>query len=76
MAHSQTPVPEGIKRSIANGRYGEAADALRNLVRRERSAAILTALADINLQLGNLTEAKGECSQGRRRPIPGNMRRA
>jgi tetratricopeptide (TPR) repeat protein len=58
MAHSQTPVPEDVKRIITNGRYGEAADALRNLARRERSAAILTALADVNLQLGNLTEAK------------------
>ena len=51
-------MPEGIKRSISNGRYGEAADALRNLVRREPSVAILVALADVTFQLGNLTEAK------------------
>ena len=58
MAGSHAPVPEGIKRSIANGRYSEAADALRALVRPEPSVAILTALADVNLQLGDLTEAK------------------
>src|ERR1700687_4482494 len=58
MVRSQAPVPEGIKRSISCGRYSEAADALRNLVRREPSAAILAALADMNFQLGDLTEAK------------------
>jgi hypothetical protein len=58
MVRSQAPVPEGIKRSISRGRYGEAADALRNLVRREPSVAILVALADMNFQLGDLTEAK------------------
>ena len=58
MVPSQAPVPEGIKRSISCGRYSEAADALRNLVRREPSVAILVALADMNLQLGDLTEAK------------------
>ena len=58
MVRSQAPVPEGIKRTIANGRYREAADALRDLVRREPSVAVLVALADMNLQLGYLTEAK------------------
>jgi hypothetical protein len=58
MVRSQAPVPEGIKRTIASGRYGEAADALRDLVRREPSVAVLAALADMNLQLGDLTEAK------------------
>ena len=58
MARSQAPVPEAIKRSISHGRYGEAADALRALVRQEPSVAILAALADMNFQLGNLTEAK------------------
>jgi hypothetical protein len=58
MAHSQAPVPEGIKRTIANGRYREAAEALRDLVRREPSVAVLVALADVNLQLGHLGEAK------------------
>ena len=58
MVRSQAPVPEGIKRSISCGRYSEAADALRNLVRWEPSVAILVALADMNFQLGDLTEAK------------------
>ena len=58
MVRSQAPLPEGITRSIAHGRYSEAADALRSLARREPSAAILAALADMNLQLGDLTEAK------------------
>ena len=48
MVRSQAPVPEGIKRSIASGRYSEAADALRNLVQREPSVAVLVALADMN----------------------------
>src|SRR5262245_38323400 len=58
MVRSQAPVPEAIKRSIACGRYSEAAGALRDLVRQEPSVAILVALADMNLQLGELTEAK------------------
>src|SRR5262245_20164254 len=58
MARSSAPVPEGIKRSISHGRYAEAADALRDLVQHEPSVAILTALADMTLQLGALTEAK------------------
>src|SRR5262245_24230055 len=58
MAVSHAPVPEGIRRSIASGRFSEAADALRDLARDGPSAAILVALADMNLQLGNLTEAK------------------
>lgn len=52
------PVPEGVKRSIAHGRFREAADALRGLAGREPSLAVLTALADMNLQLGELAEAK------------------
>jgi tetratricopeptide (TPR) repeat protein len=51
-------VPEAIKRSIAGGRYAEAADALRDLVRREPSSAVLVALADMCFQLGALAEAK------------------
>ena len=58
MARPHVPVPESIKRSIACGLYGEAARSLRDLVQREPSVAILTALADVNLQLGDLTEAK------------------
>ena len=58
MVRSQAPLPEGITRSISHGRYGEAADALRTLVRSEPSVAILVALADMNFQLGDLTEAK------------------
>jgi hypothetical protein len=58
MARSSAPVPEDIKRDISHGRYSEAADALRTLVEREPSVAILVALGDVNLQLGKLTEAK------------------
>lgn len=58
MVRSQTPVPEEISRSIVAGRYGEAADALRTLVRSEPSVAALVALASMTLQLGELTEAK------------------
>ncbi len=58
MARSSAPVPEGIKRIIASGRYGEAAASLRSLAEREPSVAILTALADMNLQLGELAQAK------------------
>src|SRR5262249_30072983 len=58
MVRSQAPVPESIKRCISGGRFNEAADALRILAQRESSAAILAALADMNLQLGNLAEAK------------------
>lgn len=58
MVRSQAPVPEGIRRSIAGGRHREAADALRELAQREPSVAILVALTDMNLHLGELTEAK------------------
>jgi tetratricopeptide (TPR) repeat protein len=58
MADSHVPVPEGIKRSIASGRYSEAADALRALAGPKPSVAVLAALADVNLQLGGLSEAK------------------
>jgi len=58
MVRSQAAVPEGIQRSIASGRYSEAADALRNLAGSTPSVAVLTALADMNFQLGDLTEAK------------------
>jgi len=58
MTRSQAPVPEEIKRDISHGRYSEAADALRGLVLRTPSSAILAALADVNLQLGHLGEAK------------------
>ena len=58
MVRSQAPLPEGITRSIAHGRFAEAADALRTLVQREPSVAVLVALADMTFQLGELTEAK------------------
>ena len=58
MTRSQAPVPEEIKRDISHGRYSEAADALRGLVLRTPSSAILAALSDVNLQLGHLGEAK------------------
>jgi tetratricopeptide (TPR) repeat protein len=63
MVRSQAPVPEGIRRSISSGRYSEAADALRNLVRSEPSVAILVALADMNFQLGDLAAAKDNALQ-------------
>ncbi len=59
MVRSQASVPEFVKRNIAHGRYREAADALRGLVRAEPSVAVLSALADTNLQMGDLIEAKG-----------------
>jgi tetratricopeptide (TPR) repeat protein len=58
MVRSQAPLPEGITRSISHGRFAEAADALRTLVQREPSVAVLVALADMTFQLGELTEAK------------------
>ena len=58
MARPQAPLPEGIQRSIAHGRFGEAASALRDLAQREPSVAVLVALADMNFQLGDLSEAK------------------
>ena len=58
MSRSQAPLPEAIKRSIAGGRHREAADALRELVRSAPSVAILVALTDMNLHLGELAEAK------------------
>ncbi len=58
MVRPQAAVPEGIQRSIAGGRYSEAADALRNLAGSTPSAIILTTLADMNFQLGDLSEAK------------------
>lgn len=58
MALSQAQVPDDIKRRIACGRYEEAAEALQKLVRWAPSGAILAALADTNLQLGNLGDAK------------------
>jgi hypothetical protein len=58
MARSKAAVPEGIQRSIAGGRYSEAADALRSLAASAPSVAVLTALGDMNFQLGDLTEAK------------------
>ena len=58
MVRSQAPLPEGITLSISHGRYAEAADALRTLVQREPSVAVLVALADMAFQLGELTEAK------------------
>jgi hypothetical protein len=58
MVRSPAPLPEGVTRSIAHGRFAEAADALRALVQREPSVAVLVALADMTFQLGELTEAK------------------
>lgn len=58
MVRSLTQVPEAISRSIVAGRYGEAADALRVVVRTDPSVAAHVALASMTLQLGELAEAK------------------
>lgn len=84
MACPKAPVPVGIQRSIARGRYGEAAAALRTLVRREPSVALLAALADMNFQLGDLTEARenalkavaADCRESSARVLLGRIRTA
>lgn len=58
MVRSRAPVPEGIQRSIAHGRFAEAAAGLRELASREPSIPVLVALADMTFQLGELQEAK------------------
>lgn len=53
-----TSVPNGIKKSIALGRYDEAALALGRLAKERPSVPILVALAAVNLQLGDLAAAR------------------
>lgn len=54
----QSPVPNGIQKSIALGRYDEAAAALDKLARDRPSLPVLMALAAVTLQLGDLAAAK------------------
>lgn len=55
---SQNPVPNGIQKTIALGRYEEAAAALGRLADEQPSLPILVALASVNLQIGDLSGAK------------------
>jgi hypothetical protein len=54
----ETPVPNSIQKSIALGRYDEAALALNKLATERPSLPVLVALAAVNLQLGDLAAAK------------------
>jgi tetratricopeptide (TPR) repeat protein len=55
---TETPVPTRIQKSIALGRYDDAAAALGRLAAERPSVPILVALASVNLQLGELAGAK------------------
>jgi hypothetical protein len=55
---SRNPIPNGIQKMIALGRYEEAAAALTRLAAERPSLAGLVALASVNLQLGDLAAAK------------------
>jgi len=57
---SDTPVPNSVQKSIALGRYDEAAAALGRLAAERPSLPILVALAAVNLQLGDLAGAKAQ----------------
>src|SRR5688572_7677722 len=54
----ETPLPNGVQKSIALGRYEEAAAALVKLAEKQSSLPILLALASMHLQLGDLAAAK------------------
>src|SRR6476661_1213478 len=55
---SEPSVPTSVQKSIALGRYEEAAAALNRLAEARPSPPILVALASVNLQLGELAAAK------------------
>lgn len=55
---SNSPVPQGIQKIIAVGRYDEAAVALARLAADRPSLPVLVALASVNLQIGDLVAAK------------------
>ncbi|MBN9088775.1 MAG: tetratricopeptide repeat protein [Reyranella sp.] len=55
---TESPVPSSVQKSIAFGRYGEAAAALARLAVDRPSPPILLALAAVDLQLGHLADAK------------------
>jgi hypothetical protein len=54
----ETPVPTSVQKSVALGRYDEAAAALTKLAAEQPSLPILVALASVNLQIGDLVAAK------------------
>ena len=53
-------MPNAVQKSIALGRYDEAAAALRRLAAERPSLPVLVALASVNLQLGELADAKAQ----------------
>lgn len=55
---TESPVPSSVQKSIAFGRYREAAAALARLAVDRPSPPILLALAAVDLQLGDLADAK------------------
>jgi hypothetical protein len=55
---SESSVPSSVQKSIALGRYEEAAAALTRLAETRASLPVLVALASVNLQLGELAAAK------------------
>ena len=57
---SEAPVPNGVQKSIALGRYDEAAAQLTRLAADRPSIPILVALASVNLQIGDLETAKAQ----------------
>jgi hypothetical protein len=57
---SETPVPNSVQKSIALGRYDEAAAALTKLAAERPSLPVLVALASVNLQIGDLAAAKAQ----------------
>src|SRR5215471_13638676 len=57
---SEIPVPTSVQKSIALGRYDEAAAQLTRLAAERPSLPILLALASVNLQIGDLAAAKAE----------------
>jgi hypothetical protein len=58
LMRTEHPVPSSVQKSIALGRYDEAAAALARLAVERPSLPILLALAAVDLQLGDLVDAK------------------
>ena len=54
----EEPVPNGIQKAIASGRYKEAATTLTRLAAEQPSLPVLVTLASVDLQLGDLAAAK------------------
>jgi len=57
---SEASVPNSVQKSIALGRYDDAAAALGRLAAERPSLPVLVALASVNLQLGDLAAAKDQ----------------